>query len=60
MANEDGSIKRVKSITSVLNNDTSDDARETKIETTHKKPTIKKSPVVLPYIKGVSEQILTK
>ena len=33
----------LKELTSVLNDDTSDDARETKTETTHKKPTIKKS-----------------
>ena len=35
----------------------SDDDQENEIEKTNKKPTSKKSPVVLPYIKGVSEQI---
>ena len=37
--------------------DTNDDVQETEIDTTTKKPSSKKSPVVLPYIKGVSEQI---
>ena len=36
---------------------TSDDGQDTVRNITTKKPTCKKSPVVLPYIKGVSEQI---
>ena len=47
----------LESTTSVLSNDTSDDGQETVIDKTTKKPTCKKSPVVLPYVKGVSEQI---
>ena len=42
---------------SVLSDDTSDDSRETETETTHKKPTDKKSKVWRSYIKGVSEQV---
>ena len=37
----------------VSSDNTSDDTRENEIETTHKKPTSKKSLVVLPYIQGV-------
>ena len=44
------------STTSVLSNDTSDDRQDTVRDTTTKKPTCKTSPVVLPYIKGVSDQ----
>ena len=44
-------------MTSVLITNTSDDGQDTVRNTTIKKPTCKKSPVVLPYIKGVSEQI---
>ena len=43
--------------TFVSSDDTSDDARETEIETTHKKPSSKKCPVIVPYIHIVSEQI---
>ena len=47
----------LENITSVLSDDTSDDCQETERDTTTKKTTIKKSTVVLPPIKGVSEQI---
>ena len=47
----------LESTTSVLWKDTSDDGQETDRDTTMKKPTRKKSPVVLPYIKEVSEHI---
>ena len=43
--------------TSVLSNDTHDGDQNMLSDTTTKKPTCKKSPEVLPYIKGVSEQI---
>ena len=43
----------LESTASVSSDDTSDDVQETAIETAHKKPTSKKSPVVLPYIQGV-------
>ena len=46
-----------ESTTSGSSDDTSDDVRETELETTNNKPTSKKSPVVLPYIPGVSEHI---
>ena len=45
------------SVTSDLRDDTSDCGQETERDTTNKKPTSKKFPVVLPYIKGVPEQI---
>ena len=47
----------LESTTSVLTNDTSDDGQETVRDRTTKQFTCKKSPVVLFYIKGVSEQI---
>ena len=46
-----------ESTTSVLSKDTSGDGQDTVKDTTTKKPTSKKSPVVLAYIKGVSEHI---
>ena len=47
----------LESTTSVSRDDTSHDVQETEIDTTTKKPISKRSPVVLPFIKGVSEQI---
>ena len=47
----------LESMTSVLSQDTCDNGQENDIDTTTKKPTSKKSPEVLPYIKGVSEQV---
>ena len=44
----------LENTTSVSSDDTSDDGQETEIDTTTKKPSSKKSPVVLPYIEGVS------
>ena len=47
-------IRLKRSHTSVSNDDTSDYGQDIEINITSKKPTSKKSPVVLPYIKGVS------
>ena len=47
----------LESTTSVPRNDNSDYGQDTVRDTATKKSTSKKSPVVLPYIKGVSEQI---
>ena len=47
----------LESITFVLSDDTNDDGQEFGRDITTKKPTSKKSPVVLPYIKGVRKQI---
>ena len=59
MANQQYTVDLIfsKSTTSVLSNDGSDDGQDTVRNITTKKPTCYKSPVVLPYIKGVSEQI---
>ena len=46
----------LESTTSVSGEDTCNDVRETEMDTTNKKPTSKKSPEVLPYIR-VSEQM---
>ena len=46
----------LESKTSVFSSDTSDDGQETMRDTTTKRSTSKKSPVVLPYIKGVSNR----
>ena len=42
---------------SILSSDTSNDGQDTVKDTTTKKSTCKKSPVVLNFIKGVSEQV---
>ena len=47
----------LETTSSILSDDTSDDGQETERDTTTKKPTCKKSPVVLHNMKGVSEQI---
>ena len=44
-------------LNSVTSDDNSGDIRESDIVTSHKNPTSKKYPVLLPYIQGVSEQI---
>ena len=49
----------LESMISVLSNDDSDDDQDTVRDRTTKKPTCKKSPVILPYIKVMSEQIRT-
>ena len=49
----------LESMISVLSNDDSDDDQDTVRDRTTKKPTCKKSPVILPYIKGMWEQIRT-
>ena len=47
----------LEGMASILSSDTSNDGQDTVKDTTTKKPTCKKSPVVLHFIKGVSEQI---
>ena len=47
----------IESTTCASRDDTSHDVQDSEIDTTTKKPISKRSPVVLPFIKGVSEQI---